>query len=147
MRAVVQRVKKASVHVDGQIVSEIGPGLLTLLGVRQGDTEKQVEWLMKKIAALRIFEDDANKMNFSVLDTKGSHLIVSQFTLYGETSKGNRPSFIEVARPEIARALYEKALDISRTLGLPTFGGQFQAHMQVALENDGPVTLILESPL
>jgi D-tyrosyl-tRNA(Tyr) deacylase len=147
VRAVVQRVKKASVHVDDRLVSEIGPGLLTLLGIRQGDTEKQAEWLMKKIAALRIFEDEANKMNLSLLDTKGSHLLVSQFTLYGEASKGNRPSFIEAARPEIARPLYERALQFSRDLGLPTFGGQFQAHMRVALENDGPVTLILESPL
>lgn len=146
MRAIVQRVKSASVHVGEELVSEIGPGLLTLLGVRTGDTEREVEWLMRKIAALRVFEDTEGKMNLSVLDTKGSHLIVSQFTLWGDTSKGNRPSFGEAARPEIARPLYERAIEISQALGLPTQGGRFQAHMRVSLVNDGPVTMLLETP-
>lgn len=146
MRAVVQRVLEASVDVEGEIVSRIGPGLLTLLGVREGDSEREVEWLMKKIAALRIFEDEAGKMNRSILDVGGEHLIVSQFTLWGDARKGNRPSFIEAARPEDARKLYERALSSSEGLGLKTRGGRFQAHMRVSLVNDGPVTLLLDTP-
>jgi D-aminoacyl-tRNA deacylase len=145
MRAVVQRVKSASVVVDGEVVGRIGNGILTLLGVKTGDTEADVEKLMKKIAALRVFEDEAGKMNLSLLDVKGSHLIVSQFTLWGDASKGNRPSFIAAARPEIAKPLYEKALAQSAALGIPTEGGKFQAHMEVSLVNDGPVTLLLET--
>lgn len=145
MRAVVQRVTRASVHVDNQLVSKIGPGFLTLLGVRTGDAEKDVDWLMKKIVSLRVFEDEDGKMNRSLLDVGGQHLIVSQFTLWADTTKGNRPSFIEAARPEIAGPLYERALEQSRLLGVPTHGGKFQASMQVSLVNDGPVTVILES--
>lgn len=145
MRAVVQRVKNASVTVDGVSVGSIDFGLLTLLGVRSSDTEADVDRLMKKISALRIFEDENGKMNRSLLDVGGAHLIVSQFTLWGETSKGNRPSFIEAARPELAKPLYERALQQSAALGLPTQGGRFQAHMEVSLVNDGPVTLLLES--
>jgi D-tyrosyl-tRNA(Tyr) deacylase len=147
MRAVVQRVRRAKVAVDGEVVGEIGPGLLTLLGIGDGDTRKELEWLIRKIAALRIFEDASGRMNLSVSDVSGSHLIVSQFTLYGDVIKGNRPSFAGAARPEVARALYEEALTLSRSLGLPTSGGRFQAHMNIELENDGPVTIILESPL
>lgn len=145
MRAVVQRVKSASVVVEGETVGSIGPGILTLLGVRSTDTEADVDRLMKKISALRIFEDENGKMNKSLLDVGGAHLIVSQFTLWGDASKGNRPSFIEAARPEIAKPLYERALKQSAALGLPTQGGRFQAHMEVSLVNDGPVTLLLDS--
>lgn len=145
MRAVIQRVKKASVTVDGDVVGEIQNGILTLLGVRSGDTEADVDRLMKKISGLRIFEDESGKMNRSLLDVGGAHLIVSQFTLWGDASKGNRPSFMEAARPEVAKPLYERALEQSRALGLSTQGGRFQAHMEVSLINDGPVTLLLES--
>jgi D-aminoacyl-tRNA deacylase len=147
MRAVVQRVQSASVYVGEELISKIGPGLLTLLGIRSGDTEREAEWLIKKLAALRIFEDASGKMNLSLLDTKGEHMIVSQFTLWADASKGNRPSFIEAARPEVAKPLYEKALALSEGLGLPTVGGKFQATMRVVLENDGPVTIILDSPV
>ncbi len=146
MRAVVQRVRSASVHVNDQLISEIGPGLLTLLGVHANDTDREADWLIKKILALRIFEDHEGKMNRSLIDVGGSHLIVSQFTLWGDARKGNRPSFIQAARPEAAKMLYERSLEISRTSGVPTRGGQFQASMRVTLENDGPVTLILETP-
>lgn len=145
MRAVVQRVKSARVVVDGETVGSIERGLLTLLGIRAGDTEADVEWMMRKIANLRIFEDESGKMNLSVLDVGGSHLVVSQFTLWGDAQKGNRPSFIEAARPEVARPLYDLALAKSRELGLETAGGRFQARMDVSLVNDGPVTLIIES--
>ena len=146
MRAVVQRVREASVTVEGREVGRIGPGLLTLLGVRKGDTESDLEKLMQKILKLRIFEDAAGKMNLSLQDVKGSHLIVSQFTLYGECKNGNRPSFIDAARPEEAKALYDKALALSAAAGVPTEGGRFQADMKVSLVNDGPVTLIVEWP-
>lgn len=146
MKAIIQRVLKASVTVEGRVISEIGPGLLTLLGVGSSDTEKEAEWLMRKITSLRIFEDQEGKMNRSLIDVGGAHLIVSQFTLWGNVSKGNRPSFTDAAKPEIAKPLYEKALEISRNLGVSTWGGQFQASMQVALINDGPVTFTLESP-
>lgn len=146
MRAILQRVKSAQVSVEGIIVGKIGPGILTLLGIAPTDTERELEWILGKISRLRIFEDAQGKMNLSLLDVKGSHLIVSQFTLYGDASKGNRPSFIDAARPEIAEPLYLRALEISRGLGLVTEGGKFQADMEVSLVNDGPVTLILESP-
>lgn len=153
MRAVIQRVSSAAVHVvtkenpSGELVAQIGPGLLTLLGVKTGDTDADVDWLMRKVAALRIFEDGAGKMNLSLNDVSGEHLIVSQFTLWADTSKGNRPSFIEAARPEVAQPLYDRALNVSRSLGLKTSGGRFQSTMRVSLVNDGPVTLILESPV
>lgn len=145
MKALIQRVKQASVTVDGVIIGQIPAGILTLLGVQVGDTEADVDKLMKKISSLRIFEDELGKMNLSLLDVKGSHLIVSQFTLLGDASKGNRPSFIEAARPEIAKPLFERALRQSEFLGLPTASGKFQAHMEISLVNDGPVTLLLES--
>lgn len=146
MRALLQRVKEARVVVEGETVGEIGPGILTLLGVSATDTERDVEWIIGKIAKMRIFEDADGKMNLSALDQKLEHLIVSQFTLYGDASQGNRPSFIQAARPEQAKALYEKAIEVSKKLGLKTEVGKFQAHMEVRLLNDGPVTIWLESP-
>jgi D-tyrosyl-tRNA(Tyr) deacylase len=147
MRALVQRVKRARVDVDGQAVGEIGPGLLTLLGIAPTDTAETVERAIQKILKLRIFEDEASKMNRSLLDTGGGHLIVSQFTLYGDASEGNRPSFTAAARPELAEPLYRLSLERSRALGCArTEGGRFGAHMEVSLLNDGPVTLWLEFP-
>jgi D-tyrosyl-tRNA(Tyr) deacylase len=146
MRALVQRVSSAKVRVGEEIVGEIGPGLLTFLGVAHSDTETDLDWLIGKISRLRVFEDSDGKMNLSVLQVGGAHLIVSQFTLYGDTSKGNRPSFVGAANPEKARALYSLAIEKSRKLGLKTESGQFQAEMKVELVNDGPVTFWLESP-
>ncbi len=147
MRAVIQRVTRASVHVDGALISRIEHGFLTLLGVHNSDTEKDAEWLIRKIVALRIFEDANGKMNRSLADVNGEHLIVSQFTLWADASKGNRPSFIEAARPELAERLYLHCIGLSQQLGVKTCGGKFQAHMKVTLENDGPVTSVLESPV
>lgn len=146
MRALVQRVKSARVRVAGEIIGEIGPGILTLLGISVHDEEAQVDWIIQKIAKLRIFEDAEGKMNRSLLDVKGAHLIVSQFTLYGDPSQGNRPSYIEAARPEKAEPLYRRAIEASRALGIPTESGKFQAEMEVELVNEGPVTLMIESP-
>lgn len=146
MRALIQRVKSAQVRVNNTIVGEIGSGVLTLLGVGEADTEKQVEWMISKILKLRIFEDDQGKMNLSLLDLKKEHLIVSQFTLYGDCSKGNRPSFISAGKPEVAQKLYEKSVELSQFMGVKTQAGKFQAHMEVSLINDGPVTLWIESP-
>jgi len=145
VRAVIQRVTSANVIVDGELISEIGPGLLTLLGIRDGDTKAEVDWIIEKITALRVFDDAEGRMNLSLKDIGGQHLIVSQFTLWGETKKGNRPSYSTAAKAEIARPLYEYALEKSQGCGVPTKGGRFQAHMRVSLENDGPVTLIIES--
>ena len=147
MKALIQRVKSARVTVDGKVVGSIGPGILTFLGVAVGDTEKELEWTVSKILKLRIFEDDQGKMNLSLADKGAEHLIVSQFTLCGDTSKGNRPSFIGAAPPDVAKPLYEKALALSSAAGVRTAGGQFQAHMEVELINDGPVTFILSSDL
>jgi len=146
MRAVVQRVHRASVTVGGERVAGIGPGLLIFLGVKRGDGEEQARWLAEKIAHLRIFEDTGGRMNRSLLDVGGEALIVSQFTLYGDARKGRRPSFDQAADPEAARVLYERFIAHLTTLGVPTSCGVFQARMLVSLENDGPVTLILESP-
>ena len=137
MRALVQRVSSASVSVDGRLVSEIGPGLLVLLGVKDGDDEQACDWLADKVRALRIFGDSEGKMNESLGDR--DVLVISQFTLYGDASKGSRPSFIEAARPELAEPLYER---FRARLGAS--GGVFGAHMAVELVNDGPVTLLLE---
>ncbi len=144
MKAVVQRVQNASVVVDGKEVSSIQKGFLTLLGVAKGDTEEQIQKLISKIIALRIFPDESGKMNLSLKDVGGSHLIVSQFTLLGDASKGNRPSFIGAEAPEIAKRMYEKALEVSAAQGIPTCGGVFGADMKVSLLNDGPVTLIID---
>ena len=139
MRALVQRVSDASVTVDGEQVARIGPGLLVLLGVGRGDGEAEADRIASKLLALRVFEDDAGKMNLSVRDIGGEILCVSQFTLYGDTRRGNRPSFVEAAPPEEAEALYER---VRSALGAK--GGVFGARMAVSLVNDGPVTLMLE---
>ncbi|WP_413582562.1 D-aminoacyl-tRNA deacylase [Bdellovibrio sp. HCB288] len=144
MKAVVQRVLSASVTVDGKVISSIGPGFLTLLGVAKGDTEAQLQKLISKIADLRVFPDADGKMNLSLKDVKGEHLLVSQFTLLGDTSKGKRPSFIYAETPALAEPLYQKALELSQSAGIPTQGGIFGADMKIALLNDGPVTLLLE---
>jgi D-aminoacyl-tRNA deacylase len=145
MRACVQRVSRASVTVEGQIVGEIGRGLLVLLGVAQGDDEKDARYLGEKIVGLRIFEDDAGKMNRSLIDAGGGLLVVSQFTLLGDVRKGRRPSFIDAAPPDEANRLYEVFAAAAASHGLPVATGRFQTHMDVELVNDGPVTLLLDS--
>jgi D-tyrosyl-tRNA(Tyr) deacylase len=140
MRAVVQRVSRARVTVDGETTGEIGRGLLVLLGIRRGDTAEQADRLARKLLALRVFEDDEGRMNRSVTDIDGEVLCVSQFTLYGDARKGNRPSFVDAAPPEEAEPLYER---VRAALGAA--GGVFGASMQVSLTNDGPVTLLLET--
>jgi D-aminoacyl-tRNA deacylase len=140
VRALVQRVTGASVTVDGERVAEIGPGLLVLLGVRRGDGEAEADRIVRKLLALRIFENDEGRMNRSVADIGGELLCVSQFTLYGDARKGNRPSFVDAAPPDEAESLYERV-----RAGLGAQGGRFGAHMQVELVNDGPVTLIVEA--
>jgi D-tyrosyl-tRNA(Tyr) deacylase len=144
MRLLIQRVKEASVEVDGVIVSQIGPGLLTLIGVAKGDGETSVRKLVQKAIELRIFEDEEGKMNRSLSECRGEHLIVSQFTLAADCSSGRRPSFTTAERPELAEPLYEKAISISKELGVRTSGGVFGANMAVHLINDGPVTFLLE---
>lgn len=146
MKAVVQRVLSASVAVDGEKVSEIGAGLLVLLGVGKGDGEKDAAWMAEKVATLRIFEDEAGKMNRSLLETTRQLIVVSQFTLYGDAQKGRRPSFIDAMEPIEAKRLYEVCCEKLRGLGLTVGTGVFQADMKVALVNDGPVTLLLEAP-
>ncbi len=145
MRAVLQRVSQASVRVEGRTVGEIGPGLLVLLGVEAGDAEGDAAALADKTAGLRIFEDDAGKMNLSVRDTGGALLIVSQFTLLADCRQGRRPGFSNAAPPELANALYENFVGRLRSLGLKVETGVFQAEMEVSLVNQGPVTLLLDS--
>ncbi|MFO0804913.1 MAG: D-aminoacyl-tRNA deacylase [Gemmataceae bacterium] len=145
MRAVIQRVKRAKVTVDGETTGEIGTGWLVLLGVAPADTQKQVDWLAEKIANLRAFEDDDGKMNRSVQDAGGGVLAVSQFTLYGDCRKGRRPSFTAAAPPAIAEPLYEAFVVALKMLGVPVATGRFAAHMQVELLNNGPVTFVLDS--
>ena len=145
MRALIQRVTSASVKVDGQITGQIGRGLLVLLGVAKPDTVADADYLVEKVINLRMFNDDAGKMNLSLLDTGGGLLCVSQFTLYGDTRKGRRPGFDAAAPPEQARELYEHFVVSARRAGVHVETGIFQAHMDVALVNDGPVTLMVES--
>lgn len=146
MRAVVQRVKSSRVTVVGEITGEIGPGLLVLLGVAQTDTEADAQWLAEKICALRIFEDDAGKMNRSVVDIAGGVLVVSQFTLFASTRKGTRPSFNDAAKPDLAIPLYEAFNRLATAaLGRPVATGRFAATMEVALVNDGPVTIVIDT--
>ena len=145
MRAVVQRVKSASVTVDNEPVSEIGAGVLVFLGVAHDDTATELAYIANKVANLRIFEDEDGKMNRSLLETGGAALVVSQFTLYGDCRKGRRPSFINAARPEVANALYEQFINALEQQNIPTQGGTFQAMMDVQLINDGPVTILLDS--
>ena len=145
VRAVVQRVKSASVTVDGERVSEIGKGLLIFLGVAQEDAPSDIDYLANKIANLRIFEDDEGRMNRSLLDVGGEALVVSQFTLYGDCRKGRRPSFITAAQPEQADALYQTFMEALAEQGVSVEAGIFQAMMDVELINDGPVTILLDS--
>ena len=145
MRAVVTRVKSASVEIDGQMVGQIGQGFLILLGVGPDDTEKECRYLAEKILGLRIFEDENEKMNLGLESVNGQVLVVSQFTLYGNCRKGRRPSFAEAAPPALGEELYERFLQICEELGYPPQHGRFGADMQVASVNDGPVTLILDT--
>lgn len=146
MRAVIQRVSQASVTIEGEIKSQIGPGLLILLGIEDADTHEDIDWLTKKIAQLRIFGDENGLMNLSVQDIGGQMIVVSQFTLHASTKKGNRPSFIRAARPEVAIPIYEKFVAALReTSGLEVGTGEFGADMKVALLNDGPVTIVMDT--
>ena len=144
MRALLQRVSRASVTVDGKVISRIGKGLVILLGVGHGDREEQVSFLAEKIANLRVFEDELGKTNLSILDVKGEAIIVSQFTLYADTRKGRRPSFIDAALPDVAEPLVDRFVELLRGHGVPSQTGKFGAHMEVEIHNDGPVTVWLE---
>ena len=145
MKAVVQRVKSAHVAVENTIISNIGNGLMVLLGIQDGDTEKEADFLVEKIIHLRIFEDDQEKMNLSLKDVKAELLVVSQFTLLGDCKKGRRPSFTKAAGPDPAKALYEYFIGRAIESGVVTKSGQFQADMDVSLINQGPVTLVLDT--
>ncbi len=145
MRAVIQRVKSSSVSVGNKVVGEIGHGLLVLLGISKTDKADDAKYLGDKIVNLRIFEDENNKMNLSLLDTGGEMLVVSQFTLLGDCKKGRRPSFVHAAKPDQANELYERFVEIVRQKGVSVKMGRFRAMMEVSLVNDGPVTLIVES--
>lgn len=145
MKAVVQRVARASVHVEGKTVGEIGAGLLVLLGVAKGDGEADVCYLVEKVATLRMFSDAAGKMNLAVSEAGGSLLVVSQFTLLADTAQGRRPGFDRAAPPAVALALYEQVVEGLKARGLSVATGRFGAHMEVELLNDGPVTFIVES--
>ncbi|RJP54352.1 MAG: D-tyrosyl-tRNA(Tyr) deacylase [Anaerolineaceae bacterium] len=144
MRALIQRVSKASVSVNEQTISSIGKGLLILLGVGHADGEAQAQFLAEKVANLRVFEDEFGKTNLSILDVKGDAIVVSQFTLYADTRKGRRPSFIDAALPDVAEPLVNRFIELLRAQNVPTQGGQFGAHMLVEIHNDGPVTIWLE---
>ena len=146
MRAVIQRVRQASVSVEGETVGAISTGLMILIGVTHTDTEDDARWLAQKIATLRIFEDDAGKFNLSAIDIHASALVVSQFTLYADARRGRRPDFIDAARPEIAEPLVNRFVELLREQGLCVETGKFQARMLVQISNDGPVTLVLDSP-
>ncbi len=144
MRVVLQRVSEASVTIDGQVVGAIGRGFCLLVAFTHGDTEAQVDWMAEKVARLRLFADEEGKMNVGLVEAGGGVLVVSQFTLYGDSAKGRRPSFLAAARPETAVPLYRRFIDELRRHGLEVASGEFGAVMQVAIHNDGPVTLILE---
>ena len=145
MRVLVQRVTSASVSIDGAEAGSIGPGLVVLLGVADGDDEADARYLVDKVANLRIFGDEQGRFNRSALDVGGGLLVVSQFTLYADTRRGRRPDFTRAADPETANALYQQAVEMFRATGLPIATGEFQAYMQVKLENDGPVTILVDS--
>ena len=146
MRIVIQRVSEASVTVAGEVISKIGKGMMILLGIEDADTEEDIEWLCNKVTKLRIFSDENDAMNLDINQIEGSFLVVSQFTLHAMTKKGNRPSFIRAARPEKAIPLYEKFLErLASISGRPVQCGQFGADMDVALINDGPVTIIIDT--
>ena len=144
MRALLQRVSGASVTVDDRVISRIGKGLVILLGIGHGDREEQAAFLAEKIANLRVFEDEQGKTNLSILDVKGEAIVVSQFTLYADTHKGRRPSFIDAALPDVAAPLVDRFVEKLRGHGVPTQTGKFGAHMEVEIHNDGPVTIWLE---
>jgi D-tyrosyl-tRNA(Tyr) deacylase len=144
MRAIIQRVNFGQVTISGKTVAEIQSGMVILLGIGHGDDQAKVAQMVKKIAQLRIFEDENEKMNLSLLDVKGSAIVVSQFTLYADTRKGNRPSFTDAAPPDLASPLVDYFVDELRKLGVPVQTGEFGAHMAVHLQNDGPVTISLE---
>lgn len=145
MRACIQRVSKARVIVEDEVVGEIGRGLLVLLGVSNTDTDTETRWMAEKITGLRIFDDPDGKMNLSLADVGGSMLVVSQFTLYGDCRKGRRPSFIDAAPPEMAEAMYEKFVAQVAAAGIPTATGRFRTTMAVELTNDGPVTIWIDT--
>lgn len=145
MKALIQRVSQASVSVNQQIIGQIGKGFLVLLGVAQEDTEEDLHYLVKKVTGLRVFPDEQEKMNLSLKDVGGSLLVVSQFTLLASTKKGNRPSFTQAGAPAMSKALYEKFIENCRKMGFPVEHGEFGAHMEVALINDGPVTILIDS--
>ncbi|MCF6242826.1 MAG: D-aminoacyl-tRNA deacylase [Bacteroidales bacterium] len=146
MRVVIQRVSRASVSIEGAIISEIGKGLMILVGIEDADTDEDIEWLSGKISRLRIFSDDAGAMNRSVTEINGDILCVSQFTLHAKTKKGNRPSFIHAAKPNIAIPIYEKFIkQLSKDIEKPVKTGKFGAHMQIDLLNDGPVTIFIDT--
>jgi D-tyrosyl-tRNA(Tyr) deacylase len=146
MRVIIQRAKKSSVTIEGKINSEIGEGLFVLLGIEEADNEEDIEWLSNKIVNLRIFDDSTGVMNLSVKETNRDILVVSQFTLHASTKKGNRPSYIGAAKPEVAIPLYKKfLLQLEKDLGKKVYSGVFQAMMQVSLINDGPVTIIIDT--
>lgn len=145
MRAVIQRCESCSILSEGNPVGSIGRGLVVLLGVKKGDSEKDVEYIANKICQLRVFEDDNQKMNRSLLDISGELAIVSQFTLYGDARKGRRPSFTEAESPERAEELYRKTVEACRAMGIKTETGRFQTDMKISLVNDGPVTILLDS--
>jgi D-tyrosyl-tRNA(Tyr) deacylase len=144
MRTLIQRVSKASVTVDDKVISKIGKGLVVLLGIGHEDGEAQTAFLAEKVANLRIFEDEQGKTNLSILDVKGEAIVVSQFTLYADTRKGRRPSFIDAALPEVAEPLVDRFVELLRGHGVPTQTGKFGADMLVEIHNDGPVTIWLE---
>jgi len=146
MRAVVQRVSKAGVTVDGKVISKIGAGLLVLLGIENGDTQEDIEWLSRKIINLRVFNDEEGVMNMSLLENNGDAIVVSQFTLHASTKKGNRPSYLKAAKPNVSIPLYEKfVVQLQTDLGKPVGTGIFGADMKVDLLNDGPVTIIIDT--
>jgi D-tyrosyl-tRNA(Tyr) deacylase len=144
MRIVLQRVRSGRVSVDGKVIAEIGRGLVILVGVGQDDGEEEANWLAEKCATLRVFEDQAGKTNLSIQDVAGEAIVVSQFTLYADTSKGRRPSFVKAAPPENAEPLVRQFADHLASQGIPTKTGQFGAHMLVEIDNDGPVTILLD---
>lgn len=145
MRAVIQRCSSGSVTVDGELIGQVGRGLVVLLGVADGDTQADLDYLVDKIVGLRIFEDAAGKMNLSLQEVQGELLVVSQFTLLADTRKGRRPSFLEAAQPEIAEQFYQQFVALVRALGVTVATGKFRTEMQVALVNEGPVTIVLDS--
>jgi len=144
MRVVLQRVRRASVTIDGCVTGAVGPGYCLLVGFEHDDTDREVDWMADKIAGLRLFADEAGKMNRSLDEVGGEILVVSQFTLYGDVQKGRRPSFIRAARPDVAIPLYEQFVQVLRTRGFTVATGEFGAMMDVEIHNDGPVTLVLE---